>query len=122
MRNKIIASITTFALLGMVVFPVAVSAAGLGFPTISRYETLEEIVNAFLSLLRFVVVILLVIAIMYGGITRITSQGDADKIAKSQKIIVSAIIGFAIVVLAPVIVEFVGTLVGAENGVFSFPS
>lgn len=91
------------------------SAGGINIPNFSKYENLEDVINAFLSLLRFVVVIVLVVALMVGGFTRITSQGDADQIAKSQKIIVSALIGFAIVILAPVIVEFAGRLFGAQG-------
>lgn len=104
-------------------FPVGVGAAGtFEIPNISRFDRIEDVINIFLSILRFVVIILLVVAVMYGGFTRLTSQGDADKIAKSQKIIVSAIVGFAIIVLAPVIVQFFGTLLGAQGNLFEFPT
>ena len=92
----------------------------LGIPNISQYERLEDVINAFLSILRTVVILLLIIALMIGGYTRLTSQGDADKIAQSQKIIVSALIGFAIIVLAPVIVQFFGTVLGAQGNLFEF--
>ncbi|MBL8014879.1 MAG: hypothetical protein JNK26_01670 [Candidatus Doudnabacteria bacterium] len=104
-----------------VLLSTSVGAGGmLGIPNISQYERLEDVINAFLSILRTVVILLLIIALMIGGYTRLTSQGDADKIAQSQKIIVSALIGFAIIVLAPVIVQFFGTVLGAQGNLFEF--
>lgn len=104
-----------------VLLSTSIGAGGmLGIPNISQYERLEDVINAFLSILRTVVILLLIIALMIGGYTRLTSQGDADKIAQSQKIIVSALIGFAIIVLAPVIVQFFGTVLGAQGNLFEF--
>lgn len=117
LKRKIFSYLITLGIVGGFFFLVhgSVDAVGFSIPNLSKYDTLEDVINAFLTLLRFIVIIVLIIALMFGGFTRITSQGDADKIAKSQKIIVSALIGFAIVILAPVIVEFAGRLFGAQG-------
>lgn len=117
LKQKLFSLLITLTVVGLFLLFVHgdVSATGIEIPNLSKYDTLEEVVNTFLDVLRVVVIIVLIVALMIGGLTRITSQGDADKIAKSQKIIVSALVGFAIVILAPVIVEFAGRLFGAQG-------
>ena len=55
--------------------------------------------------------------ILYGGWVRLTSQGNPDKVKSSSQIIVAAIVGFAIAVFAPTIVDFAGKLLGIQGGV-----
>lgn len=85
-------------------------------PNPSRYNSLEDIINALTSLIRPLFIITLGAMILYGGWVRLTSQGDPDKIKSSSQIIVAAIIGFAIAVFAPTIVDFVGRLLGIQTG------
>lgn len=119
MTRKVFAFISVI-ILTILALPQQVVAQGqFVLPNPSRYDSLEEIINAAGGLVRFIVVIALIVALMIGGWTRLTSQGDSDKIAKSQKIIVAAIAGFVIIVLAPVIVDFVGRLIGVQGGLLS---
>ncbi len=108
----------SFWLLVMLAAPSSI-VAQYYLPNPSRYNTLEELINVFGGVFRTAVVVVLVIALMIGGWTRLTSQGDADKVAKSSKIMVAAIVGFAIIVLAPVLVDFVGRLVGVQGSLLS---
>lgn len=119
MYKKLLASIVSAIVF---VFSVTERVGAQGqfiLPNPSRYGSLEDIINAVGGLVRFIVVVTLIIALMIGGWTRLTSQGEPDKIAKSQKIMVAAVIGFIIIVLAPVIVDFVGRLIGVQGGLLS---
>lgn len=85
-------------------------------PNPTRYGDLEDIINAATSLIRPVFVITFAAMVLYGGWVRLTSQGNPDKIKSSSQIIVAAIIGFAIAVFAPTIVDFAGRLLGVSGG------
>jgi hypothetical protein len=84
----------------------------------SRFDSLEEIVNALLNFARPVVVVVLVGTLMYGGWVYMTAQDNDDKISTARRIIISAVIGFIIIVLAPVILQFVGSLLGVQENLF----
>jgi hypothetical protein len=56
---------------------------------------------------------------MYGGWVRLTAKDDAEKVASSTKIIVAAIVGFVIIALAPVIMQFVSSLLGVSGDIFN---
>jgi len=88
----------------------------LAIPNPSSFNSLEDIINTLGNLVRPIVIIALIGVVMYGGWVRLTSTGDPEKIALSSKIIVSALVGFGIIVLAPVIVEFLGSLLGISGG------
>lgn len=91
------------------------ASGGVVIPNPSKYNSLEDVINTVSGLVRIVIVLALVIALMYGGWVRLSSQGNEDKVAQSSKIITSALIGFAIIVLAPVIVDFFGKFIGAQG-------
>jgi hypothetical protein len=91
-------------------------------PNPSRYGSLEEIINVLGGLIRPVVILVLIAMLMYGGWVRLTARDDAKKVESSSKIITAAIVGFAIIVLAPVIVRFVGSLLGVQGGILDFGS
>jgi len=57
---------------------------------------------------------LAVIYLVYGGVLYITAGGDAEKATKGRVAVVNAIIGIIIIVMAVIIVNWVGTL--AETG------
>lgn len=97
-----------------------IQAAGLQIPNPVRFNSLEEIVNFLLNnVLRQVILLAFVGLLIYGGWVRMTAQEDEKKLGNSQKIIMAAITGFAIVVLAPVIVEFVGSVIGVQGNLLS---
>ena len=88
-------------------------------PNPSKYSSLEDIINAVVSLIRPVFILTFAGMILYGAWIRLTSQGDAEKIKKSTQIIIAAVIGFAIAVFAPTIVDFVGKLLGVQSGLIT---
>ncbi len=84
-------------------------------PNPSSYDTLEELLNAAAGLIRPVFILTFGAMVIYGGWVRLTSKGDPDKIASSSKIIMAAITGFAIAVLAPSVVNIVTGLLDVEG-------
>jgi hypothetical protein len=109
-------STSTVAVLSLFLSSKTISAAGLQIPNPVKFDTLEDIVNFLLNnVLRQVVLLAFVGLLIYGGWVRMTAQDDAKKVESSQKIIVAAIVGFAIIVLAPIIVEFVGSIIGVQG-------
>ncbi len=81
-------------------------------PCISKYCTLEQVVNAAISIIRPLFILTFGAMIMYGGWVRMTSRGNPDKIKSSSQIIVAAIVGFSIAVLAPTLSDFILRLLG----------
>lgn len=70
------------------------------------------------SYIRPVIGLAFLAVIIYGGWTRMTAAGNADKEKKSMQIIVAGVVGFIIIVLAPVIVGIVTGLIGLQNNLF----
>ncbi|MCS7316994.1 MAG: hypothetical protein NZZ41_01555 [Candidatus Dojkabacteria bacterium] len=84
-------------------------------PNITRYESLEDIINVLLGLIRPVFILTFFGLVVYGAWLWLTSEGNADKIKKARSTIVAAIIGFSLAVFAPNIVQIVGNLLGVDN-------
>lgn len=84
-------------------------------PNITRYNSLEDIINALTGLIRPLFIITFFGILLYGAWLWLTSQGDPEKIKKARLVITSGIIGFALAVFAPNIVQIVGNLLGVNN-------
>jgi len=115
--------ISLIVLLQSILIAIPVAAQGLTnisqnytIPNPTRYSSLEDIINALTSLIRPVFIITFGAMVLYGGWVRLTSQGNPDKVKSSSQIIVAAIVGFAIAVFAPTIVDFAGKLLGIQGG------
>jgi len=79
----------------------------------SLAETIAEIIKAVLALLGIIFIALMV----YAGFMWMTSAGSEDRIDKSKKTMVAAIIGTAIILCAYIITNFViSNLQQATNG------
>lgn len=83
-----------------------------GLPSGSIEDTAKNIVNVVLSSLGLITVIL----IIYGGVVWMTAGGNEEKITKAKKVITSAIIGLAIILLAWSIFIFTLTTVNSVTG------
>ncbi len=104
----------------MLALPTAVLAGGFGnIPNPVKYNSLEEVINTILGLVRPIVVLVFLATVMYAGWVRLTAQDNAEKVEQSTKIMVAAAVGFGIIVLAPVVVEFVGSLIGVQGGLLN---
>jgi len=110
--------ITAGAIFSLSAFWIKVSAQNVGnfqFPNPTKYQSLEEIINAGLSLLRPIFIVTFLAMLLYGAWVWLTSQGDDGKIGTAKKIITAAIIGFALAVLAPSIAAIVGGFLGIQG-------
>lgn len=67
----------------------------------------NDIIKTVINFFSFIVGIVAVIMIIYGGFRYISSGGDSGKITSAKNTIIYAIIGLIIVAFAQVIVKFV---------------
>ena len=124
-RKKII---SFFALLIIFFTPIAY---GLEEPPMSFQSTTPEKLEFFtpggifvrvLNWFFNIVIILGVIFVIYAGFTYITSGGDPTKTKKALQILMYALIGIAIAVLAKALINFVTGWVGVNQGQGIFPT
>ena len=73
----------------------------------------EDVVKNIISILFWIIGTLAVIVIIYAGIIFITAAGNPGKVAQAKTMIIYAVIGLAVAILAYTIVNFV---VGASSG------
>ena len=76
------------------------------------FDTVEGFLAQILSWLRSIVVALALVVIVIGGLLYITSAGDEGKAETAKKWITGAMIGLAIVFLAPTIFNELGSILG----------
>ena len=79
-------------------------------------DKVQSIVNQVISIFSWVVGIVSVIMIIFGGFKYITSGGDSTGVTSAKNTILFAIVGLVIVALAQIIVKFViGTVSDATT-------
>lgn len=83
-------------------------------------ETCIEAETAFLNLIHWVTRVSGIVAVVFvllGGISYITSSGDAGKLKQAKNTILYALIGLAIVALAEIITAFVSNLIRSSRDI-----
>lgn len=127
--NKTKSTLTLF--FGMVVFfilPIFVLAQGVDFGTSylsSVGLATQDIRTTIVNILRVtygILGVITLILIIYAGFVWMTSQGKPDAINKAKKIIINAVIGLLIIILAAAITEFIFRQINKAmygNGSFS---
>jgi len=86
--------------------------AGFGVVEGRLPEMIGNIINAFLTLLG----IILMIVILYGGIKYMIAGGNEEEVAKAKKWIINGVVGVIIVALAFAISNFVIARIGTAIG------
>ena len=71
-----------------------------------------SVVKDVVNIILYVVGILAVIMLIWGGITYTTSAGDSNKVTSAKNTIIYAVIGLVVAIFAYAIVNFVLTKVG----------
>ena len=113
---NMIRKITKSFVLGIAVFSSLYSSViAATIPNPIGVDTVAGVINKVSGFVQPILVITLLVLIFAAGFTRLTSAGDADKEQKSVKILTSAVIGFIIVVLAPLIIKIVGSILGVKD-------
>lgn len=98
---------------GILLSPV--NAAPPEIPNPLTLTSISDVINRISGFVQPFALLGLVACIIGAGFVRLTSSGDPDKEQKSVKILTSAAIGFAIIVLAPLIVRILGTILGLNS-------
>jgi len=75
----------------------------------------NDLVNQVVTIFSWVVGVVSVIMIIYGGFRYITSGGDSNGVTAAKNTILYAIIGLVVVALAQVIVKFVINKAGSAS-------
>lgn len=75
-------------------------------------DTPQQVISSVTSFVAGLIAVLSVLMIIVGGVMYITSAGDSGKADKAKGIIVSAIIGLVVAILAYAIVIYVGRAMG----------
>lgn len=88
------------------------AVAGTGLPQKSTTEMIGLIINAALSLLGALFLVLVII----GGFRWMTAGGNADKVGEAKKTISNSVIGLVIVIASYVIVNTVFERLAGEIG------
>lgn len=80
--------------------------------TTGEEKDLEGLVEKAIDLLSRAVVIVSIVILIWGGIMYATAAGDEQKTGKARKAIIGAIIGLAVGLLAPAIVNWITASLG----------
>jgi hypothetical protein len=67
----------------------------------------NTIINTVINLLSWIIGVIAVIMIIYGGFKFVTSAGDSGKVTSARSTIIYALIGLVVVAFAQTIVKFV---------------
>ncbi len=112
MKNIYIA-LATF----LTIFVTKVSANGsfLQIPPISEIDTLEELIALVTRLIVPIFLLTFLAMLLYGAFVYLTSRGDEAQVAKARRIIVMAVLGFTIAVLAQSITSLLSTILDVEG-------
>jgi len=87
-------------------------------PAIGKYgeqsgvETISSLLVNILNTMLIVGAVMLIIAIIWSGLTWMTAGGDKEKVQRAQKRLTHAIIGFVILICVFAIANFVGGVFG----------
>ena len=77
-----------------------------------QYDTVEGILGQVMSTLRNIVVILALVFLVIGGLMYITSAGNDKRISAAKACITAALVGIAIVMVAPSFLKEIGSVLG----------
>ncbi|MFH1145581.1 MAG: IPT/TIG domain-containing protein, partial [bacterium] len=112
---RVVITTTTFLTPLAVVAQVEVGnsiASDFGLMSGNLKVTIVAVIRVLLGLIGLAAVVL----VMYGGYKYMTSQGEAEKVKSAKRLIQSALVGLAIVILSFAITQFVYNFVSESAG------
>ena len=74
-----------------------------------------DLLSNFIAFATYISGILLLVYLVYGGISYAMAGGDEKAVGKAKQILTNGIIGLVIVVAAIIIVQILGGILGFEN-------
>lgn len=108
-------SITIAMLLSFSIALAGTNAFALTFTNQTNVSNIGDLINNVIDFLFTISIPLLTAIVLYGGFTMITSQGDAAKFRSGWMIILYAVIGFAVLLLAKGIGLVIKDAMGSAN-------
>ena len=122
-KKHLLSGLVTFAMVLMLAVPAIVGAttddwsldnfgdtAGLGS------ESLPNIIGSIINVILSTLGVIAVLIILWGGFIWMTAAGEPDKVDKAKKLIISGIVGLAIIFAAYAIATFVIGALGSATG------
>jgi len=127
--NKILFVVLAITLISSAIFPILVLAqdnglqgeiqggltnlgTGAGFKTSAETGGLPALVGKIINVFISILGVLFVVLMVYGGYLWMTSFGNSQKVDRAKELIIDAVIGLIIILLAYAIANFiVGELV-----------
>jgi hypothetical protein len=92
--------------------PGTTTASALTVPCPGSICSMDDFIELLTKIIVPAASLGLLLIIVYGGFTKLTAAGDAEKEKKAMQIIQNAIVGFIIIALATTIVATIGGLLG----------
>ncbi|KXK09725.1 MAG: hypothetical protein QY330_02665 [Candidatus Dojkabacteria bacterium] len=83
-------------------------------PVNPAFGNISSIVSSLSAFILPAATLALLAMIILGGFTKLTAAGNADQEAKANKILTYAVIGFVIIIVAPVVVGLIGAIFGIQ--------
>jgi hypothetical protein len=84
-------------------------------PNPTALESIGDLITKASSLIPPFAILGFVGSVIYAGFVRMTAAGNPEKEAKSMKIAIAAAIGFAIIALAPLLVNLISGFLNVED-------
>lgn len=94
--------------------PIIVSAVEFQNPL--EYETFEELVEAIISFIFTIAVVVAPLMAIIGAFYLLTAGGDPKKIGIGKNIIIYTLIGLAIILLAKGLITMIESIIGVKFG------
>lgn len=86
-----------------------ISAIELNSPT--EYNTIQELIKGIVGFLRNLALVITPLIIILAGYYFVTSAGDPKRVSQAQKMILYAVIGLAIILMAQAIITLIEKIV-----------
>jgi hypothetical protein len=82
---------------------------------LSQFKDLPSVINAASGLVLPFATLAALVSLIYAGFLRLSAAGDVEKEKLSFQIIEATIVGYGIIVLAPVVVSIFNAFFGARQ-------
>lgn len=110
--RKVLIGILAIVLLSLMTLPVY--AIQIANPVSDAFKDFLTTVSTLSRWVRGFAVIVYIVMLLYAGYTRETAGADAEKAKKAIQIIIYSTTGFALIILAPIIVYTLAAILGVE--------
>lgn len=112
MKNIFFISILILGI--MILFPSESHAVGIINPVSEAFKDLETSISTISRWIRPIAVLLYLAMLLYAGYMRLTAGADPEKAKKAILIIGYSTTGFALIMLAPLIIATIGAIFGID--------